>query len=756
MRFNFILSKLLVCLAFLTLLSACGGGGASGKKQEQEQEQEELFIITVSGPDSVYSWQPIDVTVTSNKPGSEYTCFWSYDRMTWTSSSSNGCSHTPRDVSEDTVVTLQVTGHYQGVELTYEHDIIINYQYHINHNQRVVADHVLLTQNQAVNLADTSFDLVEQVVNSPKSQTQACQTEGNYTLNFYDNNADLLVSLGDEIHVDFQSCYFTSMDTILDGQLVITVEQVLEADQPSKLKVTLDDLVIDVNNAYQTEQMTASGVFLASRSQTDMQTITSLNADALDFIAPDEQPLHLTNLSTEKNENYQTGQLQLQMSVNIEQTADAGVYSVDYISSLIAPFGSFPISGQIKITNLENSDDVLFIETVESFSRGDVFRIVDTEQAAIALNAANRNGSATYRLSALDNIYIKNYAENELRLLGISSPKYDYEVMDSFTLILSQPISSVEGQASFYENIVNGKTITGSTEFLATKVTVTPDELLQAASEYSLYLPTLISQTGVSAGYLTTDILISDNIVPVISMSQGYFTEFSTPILSASQSELNNGTEPSYFWQAANNVNVTFDTPNELETSIEIAADVNQDINLQLTMANELGNQAIVEAPLRYLDTSASYMLIVGTEESYISEGETWPLNERDGEFTLSTKPYAEAEKSHSFVSVDYHGLDNWSLDIAAPSGETLKVGRYEGATRYPFQDDAVAGLGFGGQAKGCNESFSDFEIYEIEFDSEMNLIKLALDFDLACEQSTRERLQGTVRINSDYPMVTN
>jgi hypothetical protein len=93
---------------------------------------------------------------------------------------------------------------------------------------------------------------------------------------------------------------------------------------------------------------------------------------------------------------------------------------------------------------------------------------------------------------------------------------------------------------------------------------------------------------------------------------------------------------------------------------------------------------------------------------------------------------------------------------VEAPKGTNLAVGKYEGATRYPFQDDDVAGLDFGGQGRGCSISFSDFEIFEIEFDSEMNLTKLALDFDHACEQSTRERLQGTVRINSDYPVVSN
>ena len=751
MRLNILLSKIFVSLAVLICLSGCGGGGG----EKKEESIEELFILTISGPDSVYSWESIDVSVTSNKPDAEFFCKWTYNRVTWFRPSNSGCTYSPREVTEDTTITLEVTGLYQGEEIVFEQNIDINYQYHINHNQRIVANNVLLVQNQMINLADSSFDLAELIADSPENQTQACESEGNYTISFYDKNTDLIVSSGDEIHIDFQSCFLDSMDTLINGQLEISIDQISETGHPNEIRVRLVDLAINIGGFYQFEELIASGKLSISRSQTDMQTITRLNATELELYAPDVQSMHLTNLTTEKIENYETAQIQLQMSGRIEQESSASLYSVDYQSLLNAPFGSFPTSGQIKITNVENSDDFLFINTIESFSRGDVFELIDKEQESIILNAANRNGNATYRLSALDKTGIKNYQEDEHRLLGISLPKYNYEVMDSFTFILSQPISSVEGLIYFSNGSHH---TTGSVAFSGTKLMGTPNELLQADSEYMVSLPTIVSQTGSSehAFGLSSNIRISNNIVPVISLSQGYFSELSTPVLSAIQSELNKGTELSYLWQTTDNLNVIFDTKNAVETEIQIGSDVNQDIDLQLTMTNELGNRAIVEQPLRYLNINASYMLIIGSEESYVAEGESWPLNDQDGEFTLSTKPYEEAAKTHSFISVDYQGLDSWGLKVEAPTGANLTIGKYEGATRYPFQSEDVAGLSFSGQHRGCNSSFSDFEIYEIEFDSDMNLTKLALDFDHACEQSTRERLQGTVRINSDYPMVSN
>jgi len=745
------LRKTILASSIITL-TACGGGGGEEKKEEPI---EELFTLTISGPDSVYSWQPIDVSVISNKPDAEYFCQWTYDRVTWFRPSNNECTYSPREVTEDTTITVEVTGIYQGAEIVFEQDIGIKYQYHINHNQRDVASNVLLIQNQMINLADSSFYLVELITDSPENQTQECGSEGNYTVSFYDNNTDLIVSSGDEIHIDFQSCFLKSMGTLVNGQLEINIDQISGTEQPDKIKVKLADLAI---NAGRYNELVASGELSVDREHTDMQTITRLNTTKLDFDSSNKQPILITHLTTEKIENYETAQIQLQLSGSIEQKSNSALYSVEHISPIYAPFGSFPTSGQIKITNLENIDDVLFINTAASNRHGEVFQLIDKEKNLMPLSADVHNGDATYRLSTLDEVYIKNYQEDELRLLGINSPKDNFEVMDSFTFILSQPISSIEGQVNFYNNIVGGHNIKGSVVFSGSKVTGTPNELLQADSEYTISLPAIVSQTGASerAFGLSTNIRISNNIVPIISLSQGYFSELSTPVLSAMQSELNKGTEFSYLWQTTENINVTFDTKNAVETEIQIGSDVNQDIDLQLTMTNELGNRAIVEQPLRYLDINASYMLIIGSEESYVAEGESWPLNAQDGEFTLSTKPYEEAEKTRSFISVGYQGLDSWSLKVEAPTGANLAIGKYEGATRYPFQNEDVAGLSFSGQHRGCNNSFSDFEIYEIEFDSDMNLTKLALDFDHACEQSTRERLQGTVRINSDYPMVSN
>ncbi len=44
-----------------------------------------------------------------------------------------------------------------------------------------------------------------------------------------------------------------------------------------------------------------------------------------------------------------------------------------------------------------------------------------------------------------------------------------------------------------------------------------------------------------------------------------------------------------------------------------------------------------------------------------------------------------------------------WFLHLAAPAGQELLPGVYEGATRWPFQDPSTPGLDFSGDGRGCN-----------------------------------------------------
>ena len=60
-----------------------------------------------------------------------------------------------------------------------------------------------------------------------------------------------------------------------------------------------------------------------------------------------------------------------------------------------------------------------------------------------------------------------------------------------------------------------------------------------------------------------------------------------------------------------------------------------------------------------------------------------------------------------------------WSTDFAAPPGQQLHVGTYDGAHRYPFNDQSP-GFDHSGMGRGCNESTSTFTITELTYDADL------------------------------------
>ncbi len=93
-----------------------------------------------------------------------------------------------------------------------------------------------------------------------------------------------------------------------------------------------------------------------------------------------------------------------------------------------------------------------------------------------------------------------------------------------------------------------------------------------------------------------------------------------------------------------------------------------------------------------------------------------------------------------------------WYLDFAAPEGQPLSPGVYEGATRYPFQSPKHGGLSVSGDGSGCNKLTGRFLVIDATYDPSGNVVSFAADFEQHCEGST-PALYGAIRINSSLPI---
>lgn len=95
----------------------------------------------------------------------------------------------------------------------------------------------------------------------------------------------------------------------------------------------------------------------------------------------------------------------------------------------------------------------------------------------------------------------------------------------------------------------------------------------------------------------------------------------------------------------------------------------------------------------------------------------------------------AKGNAGYATVTVDSPGTGQWwSLDVAAPPGETLQVGTYSGAVRAPFRGVGQPGLSFTGTGRGCNTLTGDFTVNSLGTDSAGTITSLDVTFRQFCD----------------------
>ncbi|WHT18747.1 hypothetical protein N8J89_37525 [Crossiella sp. CA-258035] len=80
---------------------------------------------------------------------------------------------------------------------------------------------------------------------------------------------------------------------------------------------------------------------------------------------------------------------------------------------------------------------------------------------------------------------------------------------------------------------------------------------------------------------------------------------------------------------------------------------------------------------------------------------------------------------------------DGWHVELAAPRGESLKVGKYLDAQRSAFREDGHPGIDIGGNGRGCNKISGSFEITELVTNPDGTVKALAATVEQHCEGGT-------------------
>lgn len=148
----------------------------------------------------------------------------------------------------------------------------------------------------------------------------------------------------------------------------------------------------------------------------------------------------------------------------------------------------------------------------------------------------------------------------------------------------------------------------------------------------------------------------------------------------------------------------------------------------------------VTAAPAQAAPTSVTSYSFTSEAGDYIGLGES-----RD---YRAPQTGIEISGTAGYVTVRVNADSEWwTIELAAPRGETLRPGRYVDAERAAFREGRSPGLDVSGTGRGCNEVWGSFWIDQIGTAADGSVNLLEARFTQRCEQETAPRLQGTVKV---------
>ncbi len=170
---------------------------------------------------------------------------------------------------------------------------------------------------------------------------------------------------------------------------------------------------------------------------------------------------------------------------------------------------------------------------------------------------------------------------------------------------------------------------------------------------------------------------------------------------------------------------------------------------LALTLSMATGTTGLLSGPEAHaLPVTEGSFAFSGDEGDWISGGQSYAYSTASQD-----RMDISADTANNSVRLGLDGAngDWWSLDLAAPSGETLAPGTYTGATRHPFNEPTEPGLSLSGNGRGCNTLTGEFTIADVEFGPQGYVKKLDATFEQHCEGGTTAS-RGEIHINNPAP----
>lgn len=598
-----------------------------------------------------------------------------------------------------------------------------------------VSINTLSIMDSLLQLSFTTHNSISTLSNIITNKEVSCSNGGIYQYKLIDNDKNKVLSDGDSLTADYQECYVESLQGYVDGSIVYNVEAI-NSDVDYKVIMDASELIVDGSLNLQGK------LGIDYKESATQSTVIITAVDSISISVDNEALVTLNDITVTKVDNYQTAKFSASATGEVFDESLNESYRFTQTTPFSGFFGEYPNEGEMDIFTSETDRLVIKANFVENSSLFDIsynnsesmtYWLDAIEGAMMGVKAAQPSYLLEYRSDNFTDIQVFEY--NQVTNFGLN---------DSVDLMYSRPVESAQSDYSDrvyfeshdypYSQIPAKVTINGAI------VTLTPEQPLQVDRQYSIssLLVTSINQQTIYSSAPT--VKTRNDIIPILSSQSILYSYDDTPWLSASESVNNSGVEFSYQWRELSEEGVTFVNPTAETTDFTVPKSANEDLIIEVTISNESGYSVNKTMTIRYMDPNKTFLSYVSPNGDYIGGGQNQVYTKEDGHFNF--------EYSAGNINLNYDGNDWWHLDLAAPEGDSLMVGIYENATRYPFQSPTAPGLNFSGTGRGCNQSSGQFEIIELAISQDGVIEKLAVDFEQNCEL-TMPTLKGKVRFNS-------
>ena len=613
-------------------------------------------------------------------------------------------------------------------------------------------------------LTSLASQLIAAVAADPTAPATACSNGSTISYSFTDNDQDGALSPGDDIRATLNNCETVDLNATASGDILLTLntpaQQSGPEDQYYSGQIDASSLTI---NGPSGSSVTIRGRFSFS---VDFEVFTEVirAGGSVDFsITSNGQTVteSLRNFSIEKVSLFDEARYRIGAEGEIRSELLDGTVTYDSVS-LSGFLNTLPNEGQIRLVGA--SSYAAAAAGVDADSR---IAVIEYQAASGGVASLPVRPGWTellegfvwwYREESPDRYVFRDVRPDEFTLISQNVERLTtVGVNPVFIAQFSRPvdpaslppdifIQKIEANPSFNQDLPIAADLRGA------RLVGRPVQQLIHDAYYVYPVPTLRleSLSGNVEFVTSTDFFTDDSLSSLPQGSDRFGVSGVTVTLDATRSEAVGSSIASYLWQQTGGTPGLIGNAAQPITTFAVPQVTGAEVlTLDLQVTNAEGEFDSAELPFAAFGS-------VGDIRVLNYYGETGDPIGRGRELLLTSA------NSNLFIArvdvpnyIDVYVLttpelgNSWRVQFGGPDETLPQVGFYENAVDNPGPGQPL--LDVGGNGVGCT-STGRFEVLEISYDANNELLGAAVDFEAQCPSATG-RLLGSIRVGSDIPI---